>query len=166
MSFGWISLSLLYAASFLISASSNKRIFYYLACTASKYTVHCKYFMMDVISFIALISHSGVSNPGVSLNCNETVKVVAGETVTLNCTISVLGTDCSGQSYNWNNSHGKITCDSGDMKYKCEWDNQTYVMLTISNDVKEDNYTVHIWTNCGTAKSSVHVQHTNSTHGE
>lgn len=166
MSFGWISLSLLYAASFLKSASSNKSIFYYLACTASKYTVHCKYFMMDVISFIALISHSGVSNPAVSLNCNKTVKVVAGETVTLNCTIYFLETDCSGYYYNWNNSHGKITCDSGDMKYKCEWDNLTYVMLTISNNVKEDNYTVHIQTDCGRARSSVHVQHTNSTHGE
>lgn len=126
--------------------------------------------MMDVISFIALISHSGVSNPGVSLNCNKTLKAVAGETVTLNCTIYVLEAHCRGDFYIWNNSHGKITCNSGDMKYKCEWDNLTYVTSTISNVVKEENYTVRIWTNCGPAESSVNVkvehQHTNNAHGE
>ena len=90
-----------------------------------------------------------------SLKCNDTVEVVAGENVTLNCSISYRReNNCKGERYQWSNSHGDIQCNSSLMKYICGWDTQTSVYLTISNVIKEGNYTVTIQTDCGFAKSS------------
>lgn len=116
------------------------------------------------MSFIASFSH-----PVVSVKCNPTVDIVAGEAVTLNCTI-MMKENCRGESYDWNNTHGKIPCDNSDlMEYGCDWDNQSYVSLTIRNVMKDNNYTILIVTDCGLDNSNIKLQvkqNSNSTHGE
>lgn len=80
------------------------------------------------------------------------MEVVAGENVTLNCSIYYSGmTDCKCLSYMCLNTH--VLCKSD-----CESDNQTYVSPTILNVTKEDNYTVLIKTDCGHAESAIKVQ--------
>ncbi|CAK6984208.1 uncharacterized protein LOC122970953, partial [Scomber scombrus] len=96
----------------------------------------------------ATILQSSASN-AVSLKCNDTVEVVAGEDVTLNCRIiEMTGENCKGLKYHWSNSHGDIQCNS-DLKHICGWENPTHVYLTISNINKEDNYTITVQTDCG-----------------
>lgn len=113
-------------------------------------------------------SHSGASNQGVSLKCNQTVEVVAGETVTINCTI-YKEEDCRGVLYFWKDTHDDQLCDGRKMEYKCEWDSLTYVSLIISNIMKEEKYSVHVYADCGDTESSVTVQvkqQSNGTNGE
>ncbi|XP_044193272.1 uncharacterized protein LOC122970953 [Thunnus albacares] len=122
MSYLWIRLSLLCAATILQSSASN-------------------------------------GDANVSLKCNDTVEVVAGENVTLNCSIIYRPeNNCKGQQYHWSNSHGDIQCNSSLMKPFCGWDTQTYVYLTISNVIEEENYTIVIHTDCGTPKKSIKVR--------
>lgn len=91
-----------------------------------------------------------------SVKCNETVEVVAAQTVTLNCTIDPK--NCTGVRYHWDSTQSDILCNSG-LKYRCEWDRLTYVSLTISNVTKEENYTVRIQTDCAVTKpSTIKVQ--------
>lgn len=99
-------------------------------------------------------------NPGVLLNCNQTVEVTAGENVTLTCYIKYRDPDgnCKGFFYEWSNSSGPIRCDTSNMEYKCEWDNETYTTLIILNVRKREKYVVRIGTDCGPAESSVSVQ--------
>lgn len=117
------------------------------------------------MSFIALFSHAEVS-----AKCNSTVEVVAGEAVTLNCTITTMQDNCSVESYKWNNTHGEISCNnSGLMEYSCDGVNQTYVWLTIQNVKKDENYTIEVETDCGLAKSHIKLQvqqNSNRTPGE
>ena len=82
-----------------------------------------------------------------SLKCNDTVEVDDGEDVTLNC--SITGDDCEGVTYQWSNSHGVIQCNSDLKEYICGWDKLTYVYLTISNVIEEENYTVRVHMDCG-----------------
>lgn len=96
-----------------------------------------------------------MSNPGVSLKCNQTVEVPSGAMVTLKCTISYSDTmqNCKGIKYLWCNTHGEISSNNDSLNYSSEWDKFTYVSLTISSVTEGDNYTVHIDTNCGMATS-------------
>lgn len=92
------------------------------------------------------------SNPAVSLQCNQTVEVRAGETVTLNCTISISLQNCTGSEYLWCNTTDNIG-PNGSMKYNSEWDGLTYVSLTISDVREEENYTVYVRAGCGIGES-------------
>ncbi|KAF1374227.1 hypothetical protein PFLUV_G00247450 [Perca fluviatilis] len=122
----------------------------------------------------SFVQNSASSGSGVTLKCNETVEVEAGEMVTLNCTITYSGLDkpqdCECLSYSWNNIE-IIPCrqDNG-------LDSVTYVSLTLSNVTKNGTYTATIKTDCGRATSSpIEVQviqlgdgdrmeHSNNTH--
>ncbi|GLD57730.1 uncharacterized protein AKAME5_000992700 [Lates japonicus] len=112
------------------------------------------------------------SGAAVLLKCNETVEVVAGGTVTLNCSIhyqDVAVEDCKVISFTWNNTNVSIPCDSGSGEYICDSDNQTYVSLIISNVMKEENYTAAVITDCGLPLSStinVQVKHSRGIHGD
>lgn len=116
------------------------------------------------MSFIASFSY-----PVVSVKCNPTVDILAGEAVTLNCTM-MMKENCRGESYDWSNTRGKIPCDnSGLMEYGCHWDNQNYVTLTIRNVMKNENYTILIQTDCGLDNSHIKLQvkqNSNRTRGE
>ncbi|CAK6982812.1 uncharacterized protein LOC122970953 [Scomber scombrus] len=103
----------------------------------------------------ATILQSSASAEEVSLKCNDTVEVDDGEDVTLNCRITdMTGNNCKGVEYHWSNSHGSIQCNSDLKEYICGWDKLTYVYLTISNVIKEENYTVRVRMDCGFAPSS------------
>ncbi|KAM7382110.1 hypothetical protein PAMA_012805 [Pampus argenteus] len=93
----------------------------------------------------------------VSLKCDDTVEVIAGENLTLNCSI-ILPMDCEGSKYHWRTLTYNINCSSGLMEYTCDWDNLTYVYLTISNVSKEQNYTIKLLTNCGFSEKSIKVR--------
>ncbi|CAK6974274.1 uncharacterized protein LOC122970953 [Scomber scombrus] len=114
-------------------------------------------FMWTCFSLLcaATILQSRTSNAEVSLKCNNTVEVVFREDVTLTCRITDMTRDnCKGIDYQWSNSHGDIQCNSDLKEYICGWDKLTYVYLTISSVIEEDNYTVTVHTNCGFAQSS------------
>ncbi|CAK6982813.1 uncharacterized protein LOC122970953 [Scomber scombrus] len=103
----------------------------------------------------ATILQISASTEFVSLKCNDTVEVVAGEDVTLTCRIiDTSGDNCEGEEYQWSNSHGDIQCNSDLKEYICGWDKLTYVYLTISNVIKDENYTVAVLTDCVIAQSS------------
>lgn len=95
-----------------------------------------------------------------SLICNQTVEVTAGENVTLTCYIQYRSTedDCKCIVYEWSNSHGTISCNTSNKEYYCEGDESTCVSLTIPNVKKGENYTVTAITDCGIAGSSVSVR--------
>lgn len=132
----------------------SPQVLYYIPFTTNIYsTIHLEVDNQKDMSFIALFSH-----PKVSMKCNQIVDVVAGESVTLNCTI-MMTEGCAGDLYNWKNTLGKIPCDnSGLTEYTCHWDNQTYVSLTIRNAMKDEKYTIVIVTDCGPADSHIKLQ--------
>lgn len=121
-----------------------------------KYTVNALCNVSLIISIIAPFSYSAVS-----LECNDTMEVFAGENVTLNCSIIYRpGSNCEGIKYEWEDTRGSI-CNSISTNYICGWDNLTYVYLTISNVIKEENYSIAIHADCGfpeirTIKVQVH----------
>ncbi|XP_044193271.1 uncharacterized protein LOC122970952 isoform X2 [Thunnus albacares] len=122
MSYLWIRLSLLCAATILQSSASN-------------------------------------GDANMPLKCNDTVEVVAGENVTLNCRIIYRPElECTSHHYHWSNSNGSIQCSSSLMKPFCGWDTQTYVYLTISNVIEEENYTIVLHSDCGFPKKSIKVR--------
>ncbi|KAK2820929.1 hypothetical protein Q5P01_023888 [Channa striata] len=117
---------------------------------------------------VATFQQTRAMDEGVSLTCNNTVEVVAGKNVTLNCTVNFQDEEenCKVLLHNWQNTSGTIPCDM--MKFTCQWDSVTYVSLTILNVTEQGNYTAEIMTDCGMAKSSpitVKVQLTNRDSG-
>lgn len=114
-------------------------------------------------------SHSA-SNPGVSLKCNQTVEVVAGETATQNCTLHYTEENCTGYRLNlWMDVHADELCNSSNMKYRCEWDSSTHVSLIITNVTREEKYHVAVRADCGESESPFTVrvhQRPNSANGE
>lgn len=91
------------------------------------------------------------------LICNKTVTVQIGKSVTLNCSINWAPHDphieCVGVNFSWyhkdEDTNDSIPYDDDCKKYICEWDNLTYVSLTILSVLKEENYTVRMLSNCG-----------------
>lgn len=126
--------------------------------------IHCQYKRKQrrTLSLRALIFPSGVSDPLVSLRCNETVEVEAGKTLALNCTIQLpLGEGCRGDEYVWEDSNNNNICDSTTYRtgnYTCEWDNETYVSLVIREVTENLTYTVKILTDCGEGQLSITVK--------
>lgn len=83
------------------------------------------------------------------------MEVVAGTTVTLNCTIDSSAPNCvdlHGTDYSWSSTRGANLCNNS-MVYSCEWNNLSYVSLTISNVMEEETFSVYVQTDCGVAKS-------------
>ncbi|TNN48346.1 hypothetical protein EYF80_041464 [Liparis tanakae] len=101
--------------------------------------------------------------PGVSLRCSSPVAVAAGDTASLNCSIDSTNGEFIGEKYLWREVPRKdITRGT---KYDFEWDNRTYVSLTISNVLEEKNYTVDIMGRA-TGLSSGSIQVLVNTRGE
>jgi len=93
--------------------------------------------------------------PGVSLRCSSPVAVAAGDTASLNCSIDSTNGEFIGEKYVWREVPPKdITRGK---KYDFEWDNGTYVSLTISNVLEEKNYTVDIMGPAGRSNGSIQV---------
>lgn len=154
---------ILMCAAFCIrsSTSSNAGILIILLFYIQ---IHCQYKTKQrrTLSLRALIFPSGVSDPLVSLTCNETVEVVAGKPLTLNCTIQLLEEHCHGDEFVWEDSNNNIICDNTKdrtVNYTCEWDSKTYVSLLIGNVTESQSYTVQILTDCGSHNmSTIKVQ--------
>lgn len=80
-----------------------------------------------------------------------------GRSVTLNCSINwnphYPHDECKGTNFYWHHTkedpNESIPCNDDQKKYTCEWDNRTYVSLTIMSVQKEENYTVRMSSNCG-----------------
>lgn len=91
----------------------------------------------------------------VKLMCNKTVTVQMGRSVTLNCSIiwTYPRDKCGETNFYWYHTeedlNKSIPCIDDQKKYTCEWDNLTYVSLTIMSVQKEENYTVRLLSNCG-----------------
>lgn len=100
----------------------------------------------------ALFFHSGVW-----LECNTSVTVQARNTVTLYCTIHSRDGNFVGDGYSWEEGANTI-CNNTWKKERCEWDNRTYVWLTIQDVVKESEYTVWIKGPSGRDDLSIKVQ--------
>ena len=150
----WSCLSLLCSAIILQSSASNNGTV--IAYTKNTYTyqIYITLHIINCINCCFLSSHLVVS-----LTCRDTVEVVAGEDVTLNCSIIYLaGLICKGEEYQWSDSHGDIQLNSDVVKYTSGWDSLAYVYLNISNIIKEEIYTVKVVTDCDTVDASIKVR--------
>ncbi|KAA8581089.1 hypothetical protein FQN60_002670 [Etheostoma spectabile] len=96
--------------------------------------------------------------PGVSLKCNKTVTFVAGETETLNCTVTYSKIEnpknCKCESCFWNDRNHSVPCSCGGLiQYGLDYATY-YVLINISNVRENGNYSVIMRTDCGRATSS------------
>ncbi|KAI3365430.1 hypothetical protein L3Q82_010515 [Scortum barcoo] len=112
----------------------------------------CLWMCLSLLYVATFLQSSVSSSEGVSLDCNKTVEVVAGGTVTLSCTY--FEKSCKGLKYLWSNRHGEIPCNPDSMKHGRQWNNLPYVSLTISDVVVEEEYILRIETDCTTVETS------------
>ncbi|XP_037318842.2 uncharacterized protein LOC119212500 [Pungitius pungitius] len=111
---------------------------------------------LSLLYAASFLLSSAMADDGVFLNCSTPVTVQARNSVWLNCTISPREGKFNGTRYRWEDGTGTI-CSDG-MQEICSWDNETYVRLFIQDVVKENNYTVKIMGDKGTAESTIQVQ--------
>ncbi|KAI9529385.1 hypothetical protein NQZ68_011090, partial [Dissostichus eleginoides] len=101
--------------------------------------------------FAAPLLLSAASSDDVSVKCNDT-EAVFGQSATIHCTYTLPRGRF--RQYHWNDTRGDIKCNSDSGKHTCESDSVTrHLSMTISDVRKEENYTVNIQTDHGTAKS-------------